>query len=195
MENKIQLPYEIRYNRFYSLLPIPFIIGLITAFIYFVFIRQEDIDGNRVPVIMYFISGFVTCVGLFLIYQFARQFLKPRPLFRMDEEGMEYNEGGIGTGKLPWKEIREIKEIEIRSTKGRRPNTETVLGVFLKDPEKYRSNKNAFVSKLMKMSDRMYDTSIFISPGTFGKNYQAVRNKMQEMVTLTNRRGPGYDSD
>jgi hypothetical protein len=192
MESKIQMPYEIRYNRFYSLLPVPFIIGLISVFIYFLFIKQDDSYENRVPVIMYFVFGFVTLVGMFLIFQFSKQFLKPRPLFKMDEEGMEYNEGGIGTGKLPWKEIREIKEIEIRSTKGRRPNTETVLGVFLKDPEKYRLDKNPLLGKLMKVSDNMYDTSIFISPGTFGKNYLPVRNKMQEMVAISNRRGPGY---
>jgi hypothetical protein len=191
MENNIQLPYEIKYNRFYSLLPLPFIIGLITVFIYFVFIKQEDLDGKRFTTDFFVVFGFLTLVGLFLIYQFTKQFFNPRPLFYMDEQGMEYNEGGIGTGKLQWKEICEIKEIEIRSTKGRRPYTETVLGVVLKDPEKFRSNKNQFLKKLMKVSDNMYDTSILISPGSFGKDYVAVRNKMQEMVTLTNRRGPG----
>jgi hypothetical protein len=195
VENKIQLPYEIKYNRYYNLLPLPFIIGLMTVFVYFVFIKQEDADGQKVPAVFFAVFGFVMLVGLFLIYQFAKQFFKPRALFYMDEEGMEYNEGGIGTGKLQWKEIYEIKEIEIKSTKGRRQNTETVLGVILKDPEKYRSNKNHFLGKLMKVSDDMYNTSILISPGTFGKNYVAARNKMQEMVAMSNRRGPGYESN
>jgi hypothetical protein len=191
MENKIQLPYEIKYNRFYSLLLVPFIIGLVSVFIYFVFIKQEDVDGKKFTTDFFLVFGFLTLVGLFLIYQFSKQFFRPRPLFSMDEEGMEYNEGGIGTGKLQWKDIYEIKEIEIKSTKGRRPDTETVLGVILKDPVKYRNNKNYFLRKLMKMSDKMYDTSILMNPGTFGKDYVAVRNKMQEMVTFTNRRGPG----
>jgi hypothetical protein len=190
MENPIQLPFEIKYKRIYNLIPVPFIIGLITLFVYFIFIKREDADGIEFPVIFFLIFGFVSLVGGFLIYQFIKQFLKPQPILRLDEAGMEYNLGGVGTGMIHWNEIREVKEMEINVTQSGRPGKETVIGIILKDPENYRAKKNKFLGKLMQVSDNMYETSLFITPSALGRDYMNVKNKMQEMVTLANRRGP-----
>ncbi|RYY96299.1 MAG: hypothetical protein EOO11_13815 [Chitinophagaceae bacterium] len=171
-------PIEIRPNRYLYLIPIVLALGLIFLFVYFTLFNPE---GDELPAMMYVMTGFMVLVGGFLCIKLAGRFLKNEALLRIDDEGIESNEGGITSGLIRWSEIREVREIEI-PWNGRASRTQTVLAVYLHDPEKQRSRYNPALRALTNFAGELMGASVLLTKSLLGNEYnravQAIRSKV-----------------
>lgn len=168
------IPVEIRFNRYYYLITLPFILLLMGLFYHFV-LSPEAVVEDRM---FYYVAIGVQVVGAFLAFQCVRQFMKAPVIFRMDQEGFEYNPAGVSSGLVRWKEIQAVEEIDIRTADGNAPNRTKVLSVKLKDPRAFRSKYNFLIKSALALSEEVNNTSIMIEPAALGKQYEEIREIM-----------------
>ena len=77
------------------------------------------------------------------------------PGFVLDREGLIDNSSGLAAGRVPWREIREIR---IASERGQR-----FLALVVDDPEKYIRRGNALRRYAAGWNHRRYGTPVLIS--------------------------------
>ncbi|GAA4320833.1 STM3941 family protein [Flaviaesturariibacter amylovorans] len=175
-------PIEIRPNRFLYLIPIVIALGLMFLFVYFTFVNPE---GNEMPTMMYVMSGFMVLVGSFLSVKLFQRFLRNEFVFRMDDEGIESNEGGITTGLIRWSEIKEAREIKVPSSNRRSMATETVLALYLHHPEKQRARYNPALQALTNFAGELMGSSVLITPAVLGNQYNRALELIRARVPLS----------
>ena len=168
------IPVEIKYNRFAYLITVPFILLLMGLFYWFV-LRPESVVEDRM---FYYVAIGVQVVGAFLVFQCIRQFIKSPVIFRMDQEGFEYNPAGVSSGLVRWKEIDSVRETAITTMSGNAPGKTKVLAVKMKDPKAYRSRYNAVLRGALALSEEFNDATVLIEPAALGKQYDEIKEIM-----------------
>lgn len=89
----------------------------------------------------------------------------------IDNEGILDNSSGVSAGFVPWKDIEEIKLLQIGS--------QNILMIIVKDPKKYFENVNNPIKKMMmKMNYKSYGSPISISSHSLKINF----NQLQQIL-------------
>lgn len=148
-----------------------------TAWAFFWKEKPLEIAGPAI-IIISIIGG----IGSVIIF-FVLKIIITRPaVITIDENGFEYNPGGVSSGWVTWSNVAEIKEVEVRTQKGvmNGPFMETTLAIKLKDPDLYRNRFNPIIRGLMKLNDKMYDADIFFRISNFGKEADTVKMLMMQ---------------
>lgn len=162
----------------YSDLLIAFFTLLLMGVVVWAFFIKEDpipIAGPAI-IILLIIMG----IGSVILFFAWRMHSSHTPILSVDLSGFEYNPGGVSTGFVFWWNVAEIKEVEVRTTRGDLPGMvwELTLAVKLKDPTEYTQQFNAFIRGLMQLNDKMYDADIFFRLSDFGKQREEVKALM-----------------
>jgi hypothetical protein len=148
------------------------------------FLKEDPIPLAGPAIIIFFIIGGIGTLVLF----FAFKMIIRRPAtITINQEGFEYNPGGVSTGFIPWTNVAEIKEVEVRTqkTNSSGPVWETTLGIKLKEPAPYRNQYPSIIRGLMKVNDNMYDADIFFRLTDFGNQVDEVKTLMYKFGKRT----------
>ena len=159
------------------LLITPIALGL-AATAYWAFFLKEDADPPGTEA--YLVTGGMALIALTIVF-FAMKLVIKRPdVILVNDQGFEYNPGGVSSGFVYWTDVLEVKRVAVRTTAGDAPGPvwETTLAVKLKDPAAYRGQFNPFLRGLMNLNEKMYDADIFIRIGSLGKQAEAVERLM-----------------
>lgn len=126
------------------------------------------------------IPAIIVPLGCVVIYFALKAIILRPPVIRIDEQGFEYNPGGVSTGLIPWAHIEDILEVDVRTTRGDQmgPVVETALGIRLKDPETYRNQFNPVIRKLMELNEKMYEVDILFRLSDFGTQVDAMKDSL-----------------
>lgn len=167
---------KIKARRFSYLLPIPFLLLLMTVVYWAVFGRAEDL-----PLAFQVMAILVCVAGGFLLVHFIRQYWTHPLILHLNDKGFEFNGAGVSMGFIAWEAVEKVEEVEVLATNasiiGAR---ERALGIWLKDPETYYQAWNLVMRKLMKANQEMYGATLLLPISSFGKEYQRVKQVFQE---------------
>lgn len=143
------------------------------------FLKEEPVEFGQGGIIIIAIIG---GIGSIVLYMSLKTMIQRPAIITINENGFEYNPGGVSSGWIPWTNVAEVKSVEVRTQQGNLngPIWERTLAVKLKDPAPYRDQYNVLLRGLMKLNDNMYDADIFFRLSSFGK-------QVDEVITLMNQ--------
>jgi hypothetical protein len=95
---------EIRTNRFYYLIPLPFILLLMILF------YKHGIKGEHADQVFTVLGFFVLLAGGFLLVYFLKQFITNPYLFKATDKGFEYIPTGVSYGFYNWKDVVSVQD-------------------------------------------------------------------------------------
>gem|GEM_PF-4697967 len=174
-------PIVIRPNRFTHLILIPPALVLMGVAAYVLLVKAEE---EFLETTWYVVCAGILLAGCFFMFMSLRSFFQNKFLFRVSEEGIESNDGGIGTGLIRWEEIRQVQELMMPNSFG---DPKPALGLYLYNPRNFQAAYNPLLASLMEANrniqggDKVAPTLV-LSPGTLGKHYAAVRKAMEERL-------------
>ena len=148
------------------------------------FLKEEPIPLAGPAIFIFFIIGGIGLVVLF----FAFKMIIRRPaIITINQEGFEYNPGGVSTGFISWTNVAEVKEVIVRTDNqgSSSPMWETTLGIRLKDPIPFRNQYHSIIRGLMNENEKMYDADIFFRLTDFGKQVDEVKTLMFKFGKIT----------
>lgn len=177
-------PFEFRIPRWIHLLCLVPTVGLTLLFLDLVFLPDAGLlpleTGEEIDTMGKVIFGFFTFVGIFLTGVFAWRFVKNPLIFRMDDEGFEYNPAGVSSGFVRWVDVEKLDYTQVKV--GRPGGTQfmKVLGVYLKDPATYINRQPMALHALFEA--RRYDsgTPLVFNSGEFGRQHDRIIAGMRE---------------
>lgn len=171
--------FQIKQNLLGHLIASLAVLLLMSITFWAFFLKDEPVDFGQGGIIIISIIGII---GSLVLYMSIKMMIQQPPVITINENGFEYNPGGVSSGWIPWTNVAEIKSVEVRTQQGNLngPIWERTLAVKLKDPAPYRDQYNVLLRGLMKLNDKMYDADIFFRMSSFGKQVDEVITLMHE---------------
>jgi hypothetical protein len=125
------------------------------------------------------ISGFFTLAGILLTGVFAWRFVKNPLVFRMDDEGFEYNPAGVTTGFVRWTDVEKLDYTQVKV--GRPGGTQfmKVLGVYLKGPATYINRYPVAMHEFFETRRYESGTSLVFNSGESGRQHDRIVAEMR----------------
>lgn len=141
--------------------------------------REDAPDADST---VYIIASTVFGIGAVVVFMALRIVILQPAIIRINDQGFEYNPGGVSSGFIKWTNVQELKRTEVRTTAGNLPGPvwETVIAIKLKDSSTYTNQFNPFIQSLMKLNDQLYDADIFFRISSFGKQATEVEALMMK---------------
>jgi hypothetical protein len=175
--------FEIRQPRWPNVAFLLGSLGLVSVFVKLGFVNGVDADGNLFSLGTKVLFGLGTAVGLFLIGVFARRLVAGEVTFQMDDEGFEYNPGGVSTGRVRWRDVASIEETTVLvGSASLGPSKDLALAVILRDPASYTARQPVALRPLLRLREELSQTPLLIDPRDLGRDYTSVRDQMQELL-------------
>lgn len=105
-----------------------------------------------------------------------------RPGLIINEEGISDNSGGLSAGQIFWKDIVDLKVLEIKRQK--------LLLIFVRNPQDYIDrHRHSLQRKLASMNHQQYGTPLSISTATlkisFNELTQTIIRQLEEFQQRT----------
>lgn len=143
------------------------------------FLKDEPVEFGQTGIIILSIIGII---GSAVIYMALKIIIQRPAVITINENGFEYNPGGVSSGWIPWTNVAEIKDVDVNTQQGtlNGPILERALAIKLKDPTSYRDQYNILLKGLMKLNENMYDADIFFRLSSFGKQVNEVKTLMYQ---------------
>ncbi|RYF88385.1 MAG: hypothetical protein EOO03_08535 [Chitinophagaceae bacterium] len=151
------------------------ITGIVLATYWFLFWQT---DAPLVDTTSYIIATVVTVIAALTLFFILRiVILKPDVLY-MNEDGFEYNPGGVSSGFITWKNVQEVKHIKIRTSQGgiNALVWELTIAIKLKDPGEYKPSSNKLLKPLLQLNTSLYDAHLFVRLSDTGNRLEDVEN-------------------
>lgn len=169
--------FQIKSNRTGHVIVVLLVLLLMFIVCWAFFIREQPLQLDATGVI---ILSVVAVIGGMCLFFGVKTIIQNPVVITINENGFEYNPGGISSGFTPWSNVADIKPVNMRTIHGNLngPVWEQALGIKLKDPSLYTKQFNPLVRGLMSLNKRMYDADIFFRLSSFGKQAEEVRRLM-----------------
>lgn len=182
--------FQIKSNRAGHFIVLLLVLLLMFVAFWAFFIKEEPLELDATGVI---ILSIVAVIGGACIFFAVKMIIQKPAVITINENGFEYNPGGISSGFTPWSNVADIKPIQMRTIHGNLngPVWEEALGIKLKDSSLYRKQFNPLLRSLMGFNKNMYDADIFFRLSSFGKQADEVCRLM--LQTWQNRSQIGKD--
>lgn len=166
-----------------------FFVLLLLGIVYWAFFLKEEPVPLIIPTII--ILLIIVVIGAAVLFFAVRMAVSPPPLISINRDGFEYNASGISTRFIPWTDVAEIKDVEVRTYRGNVPGPymEMTLAVKLNSPDAYQRRHNSFVRGAMKTQRSLYDADIFFRLSDFGEQAEEVKEMMRRNWERAGLRG------
>jgi len=192
---------EVKPNRFYYLIPLPFLLLLGLVFFRFGFISAEPFHADtfagpeEISTGMVILSSLVLAVSLFLFLHWTYRFIFNPAVFTANEQGFTTNLAGIKTELIHWHDVAGIKEINNSGSDGQ---DQYSLAVYFKSPNAYLM-KQGFLIRLIqdlalkagyyrnlsnKPASRESDVPMLLPVKSLGKKYVEVKRLFEEKTSI-----------
>jgi hypothetical protein len=143
------------------------------------FMKEEPIplEGNGL-----IIASVIGVIGAVVVFMSLKNIITDPTLLTLTEDGFEYNPSGVSSGFMHWKNVAELKFVDVRTQQGQLngPIWEQTLAIKFKDPSLYRDQFNAVMKGLMKVNESMYDADMFFRLSDFGKQSEEIYQLMMK---------------
>jgi len=178
---------EVRSNRYYNLIVIPFAAGLGYLFFWLSFISddppfEDDALGRILLVVFVFVALLICILAI-------RTFLKNKSLFIVYEDGFVTNTHGVASQKVLWRDISRIEDKIVPNSESR---PERVLAIFFKDPDYFAYSKSKTVGKMMRMATIAKgvaqgdvpetEAPLLIPGGSLGEKFEEIKSFIEKHI-------------
>jgi hypothetical protein len=103
-----------------------------------------------------------------------------RPGLIISDKGIFDNSSGVSGGFIPWSDIVEIGETEIKYSTLTRTRSKTLINIIVKNPQDYiDKQKSYFKRRLMQINYDSYNSVIGITSNGLQYNYAALKNLLK----------------
>jgi hypothetical protein len=135
---------------------------------------NADEQTRRSPIVLKIVGvAAILFFGICFIYSIIKLF-DNKPGLIVDDKGITDNSSGVAAGFIPWKKIKSIKVIEIKSTR--------FLLIYTSNPESYLNDKNTFKKKMMQLNNKMYGTPVNISSNSLKFKFDDLEQLLQSCL-------------
>ena len=107
--------------------------------------------ANVIPWAVFLICGFA---GL----QLLGRVLRPRPVLVIDEQGLMDRSSIAGVGLIPWADIASVRVVDYQ--------TQKILAIEMKDPQKYLDRANPLRRQAMRLNRSLAGTPFIVPLAT-----------------------------
>jgi hypothetical protein len=106
----------------------------------------------------------------------AKKLTSHKPGIVINNEGILDNSGGISTGLILWKDIKQIKTINIAN--------QNMVVIIVRNPEEYIDRQaNSFKKKMMQLNYKKHESPIVISANGLKCSFNDLYNLLKDELT------------
>ena len=176
----------IRNSRLGHLIILLALLLLSSVVLWAFFFKEQPFQKGSVGMFICIISSILICV---MLYFNLKMIIKNPAVITINEQGFEYNPGGISSGWIPWSNVQEIKFVDVRTSSQNPENIKfkTAIAVKLNDNTTYLNQYNFALKALIKLNTEKYNADILFRKSDFGKKYNEVYDLVNRYWVISKR--------
>ncbi|KGO92973.1 STM3941 family protein [Flavobacterium subsaxonicum] len=151
-----------------------FIVALlfVAGSVWLLFIANEQSPLNAISMKILTMVVFLL-FGAALIYS-AKKLRNNKPAIIINDKGILNNYSTISGGFVAWKEITDIKMIQVRGA--------CFIMIYTVNPEKYMKDKNLFKKKMILLNLKKFGTTLIITGSNIKYNFDELEKLLQSRL-------------